>query len=1077
MSHASQVSYATRVKSLLLCVGGLAACVGTLTPPVPPRQSQISLEITNATLQNGLRIVLVRDPRAAEVQVTMQYHVGSVDDPAGQAGMAHLVEHLMFQQVLGAQSLFAKLEEASTSFNAETQDAVTTYTSRARPERLDELLSIEAVRVGFRCTSISDATFTREREVVAQELRLKDAGLQFQNAVYQGVYPAAHPYHRANADTAETVSKITRDQACIFADTHYTTTNAVLVVSGNVTAARVDEALGKFLGRVQKRESFAAPVAIPEPEISRRATVNGPVDEEVLLFTWPMPADRGERIKVQMAALIVELYIDAAIRGTTTRYEVGDEKSRMLVIAAYPRGPQGDIVKTVTEKLALIEKAPAKGPRSFWDRVAFTMLHSAATFGVFESYEEGSQRDEALAHRVHEGVDPRLALPGDASALRTLTIDDALRVLREQLNTKRMSVITMKPREGAKHGVDVKTAAPVHDMRERRDPPDVAEAKRPVAETAALPALDLKRERTLPNGLRVVLLPVTSVPTVEARLVFRVGTADEPPNQRGAALVAARGLGWPRGYERDYLNFLAAGASPDVEVDHDTTVFVARGLDMHLDFLLTGIARWIRRGSYSGKLLRELRALVPGEEADLQDAWRAAIYGDGHPYVRGGLARHIDPKLTVDDVLEFHVAHFTPANATLVIAGKFDAALAERWIDHLFADWKGRATDPPTQRSSLRAVSLGVDDDLAQTHVSITLPATGSRATRLVLAQMLDDIVGDVRHQLAASYAFDASLVEMRLSSTYQLEGAIDATRTQEALELVKTRIAALREDPDAAARAFVSARKRTLAQLGRLTGSAHELAARAQQDIRLARPIMSDAGTVAEVQRLTIDQMTGALAELDLARAAIVMRGPAANTDPAFAALGRTARRIPKNKVSATQETEDDAEIDDSIEFDERPLPVGQRLLLGANAGYGFMSARTHALTGYAIGADAGYRLTRETTVGLHAGFGRSSGSYTERELQPPIDIAATGLQLQGFIQATGYERLWAAALIGVGVVRVEDDGRASWHGAASAGLQGGVDVIDLDGHRLGLYARLETDLFSETSYSAFSIGVGYRH
>jgi zinc protease len=1032
--------------------------------------------VRNATLPNGLRVVLVRDPRAAEVQVTMQYRVGAIDDPQGQEGMAHLVEHLMFQQVLGAQSLFAKLEDAATTFNAETKAEVTTYSSRARPERLDELLSIEAVRVGFRCTSISEATFVREREVVLQELRLKDADTEVMNAIYEGVYPEGHPYRRALADTVESVGKITRDQACIFADTHYTTTNAVLVVSGDITPARVDQGLNKFLAKVQKRESFAKLVKIPEPQLGRRATVTAPFDEEVLLFTWPMPNDPGERLKVQTVASVLEAYVDHAIRGTTLRFETGDEQARTLCIAVIPRGPQGDIVETVTKQLAKLQEVREKGKWAVEDRVLFSILHSEAMYGVFAGYEAGSDRDEMLARGVLVGRDPSLALAGDASALRTLTLDDALRVLRDQLSARRMSVVTLKPRDGAKHGVEAKVTAPVHDIGQRRDPPDPAEAKRPATESVAMPALAVKQERTLRNGLRVVLLPVTSVPTVEIRLVFRAGTADDPAKHRGTALVAARGLGWPRGYYGDLLNFAAAGAERSVLVDYDTTAFVARGLDMHVDFLLTGLARWIRLGSYNGKLLRVLRGFAPGETADLDDAWNAALFGPAHPYTRAGLVRHIDPKLTMDDVLDWHVQHFTPGNATLVIAGKFDAALADKWIDHLFGDWEGGPAQQGNQRATLQPLSLAIDDDLAQTHVHIALPASGSHATQLVLAQMLSDIGADIRHQLAASYVFGATLDERRLSSKYILEGIVDAARTQESLELVKTRIAALRDDPDTAARAFVTARKRTLAKLGGLTSSAHELAVRAHDDIRHGRSIMSDARTAEEVQQLTIDQMASALAELDLARAAMYIHGPVVHVDPAFAALGRTPRRIPKNKVSATQESEDDAELDESFEVDDRPLPPGQRLLLGVNGGYGFMRARTRSMTGYALGADAGYRLNRETTVGLHVGFAQSSGSYHERELDPPIDISATGLQLHGFIQATGLERLWGAALVGVGMVNVDEKGEASWHAAVSAGLQGGADLLVYDGHRVGVYGRLDTDLFSATSYTVFSIGVGYR-
>src|SRR5438552_1361806 len=49
----------------------------------------MGLKISGLQLSNGLRVVVVEDPRAAEIQVTMRYRVGSADDPPTRAGMEH----------------------------------------------------------------------------------------------------------------------------------------------------------------------------------------------------------------------------------------------------------------------------------------------------------------------------------------------------------------------------------------------------------------------------------------------------------------------------------------------------------------------------------------------------------------------------------------------------------------------------------------------------------------------------------------------------------------------------------------------------------------------------------------------------------------------------------------------------------------------------------------------------------------------------------------------------------------------------------------------------------------------------
>jgi zinc protease len=240
--------------TILVVALGLACASGPRPPPNPVRKTSTGLTISMLALQNGLRVVVVKDPAAEEVSVTTRYAVGAADDDPSTAGTAHLVEHLMFQQILGDQSLMAHLESFATSFNATTTLDATTYTARARPTFLDKLLSMEAVRMGLRCTSISESAFAREREVVVNETMLRAPLMEVFEAMYVGLYPDGHPYRRARA-TTDTLRAITLESACAFADAHYSPKNAVLVVSGPLSDERLADALGKFLARIPRARS------------------------------------------------------------------------------------------------------------------------------------------------------------------------------------------------------------------------------------------------------------------------------------------------------------------------------------------------------------------------------------------------------------------------------------------------------------------------------------------------------------------------------------------------------------------------------------------------------------------------------------------------------------------------------------------------------------------------------------------------------------------------------------------------------------------------------------------------------
>src|SRR5690606_31673783 len=80
--------------ALLLATASSACSIARFPPPAPPRTSTLGLTIESLTLANGQRVVLVDDPHAVDVQVTVRYQVGAVDD-GPHPGMAHFVEHLI----------------------------------------------------------------------------------------------------------------------------------------------------------------------------------------------------------------------------------------------------------------------------------------------------------------------------------------------------------------------------------------------------------------------------------------------------------------------------------------------------------------------------------------------------------------------------------------------------------------------------------------------------------------------------------------------------------------------------------------------------------------------------------------------------------------------------------------------------------------------------------------------------------------------------------------------------------------------------------------------------------------------
>ena len=199
-----------------------------------------------------------------------------------------------------------------------------------------------------------------------------------------------------------------------------------------------------------------------------------------------------------------------------------------------------------------------------------------------------------------------------------------------------MSVATLKPREGIKHGVETKIEAPVHDSTASRRPIPRRQSAR--SRRRRVPRAREQALVPLPNGLQVVLLPVTSIPTVEMRLVFATGTAATSPRTAAVPRSSLRAPSSGRTGTSRLLNFAAAGATTSSTCRRYHRVRHPR--PRHACRLLADrLARWVREGTYSSQALRELRALGREEATSrTRGAPRSTVRSTVHAR---RLARHI----------------------------------------------------------------------------------------------------------------------------------------------------------------------------------------------------------------------------------------------------------------------------------------------------------------------------------------------------------------------------------------------------------------------------------------------------
>ena len=137
-----------------LLVGGAAA--GALGTGIARAQTPVAAnipvwryELIEARLPNGLQIVLLPSRRAPIVTHMVWYRVGSADEPAGQSGLAHFLEHLMFKGTgsVPAGELSRRVARTGGRDNAFTSFDYTGYYQTVAPQHLEMVMGMEADRM------------------------------------------------------------------------------------------------------------------------------------------------------------------------------------------------------------------------------------------------------------------------------------------------------------------------------------------------------------------------------------------------------------------------------------------------------------------------------------------------------------------------------------------------------------------------------------------------------------------------------------------------------------------------------------------------------------------------------------------------------------------------------------------------------------------------------------------------------------------------------------------------------------------------------------------------------------------
>jgi zinc protease len=404
-------------------------------------------------LDNGLKVILVRDPSAPVFAYQTWFAVGSRHEREGITGIAHLFEHLMFNQTEHHPpgELDRMIETAGGDTNAATWVDWTYYRDNLPRAELPLAVELEADRMAH--LTLGETQVESEREVVANErrYRVEDDVDGFLNEELYKLAFEVHPYHWPTIGWMRDIESITIEDCHTFYRTYYAPNNATVVIVGDVEEAAALELVDAHYGKIPA-QTIPADGATPEPEQSseRRASWQKPVTADKLRIGYKSPPlGHADHAALEVASeilfggnssrlhrrLIVDTEVAASTYAATAPFR--DPGLYEMSIGMQRGHAAAEAEMMIYEELERLASQPLQ-PHELDTAKTRLLTH------FWRELRPSSGKAEALGHYETTVGDYR-RLFAVAGGYRAVTASDVERVVRTYLVPERRTVVVATP--------------------------------------------------------------------------------------------------------------------------------------------------------------------------------------------------------------------------------------------------------------------------------------------------------------------------------------------------------------------------------------------------------------------------------------------------------------------------------------------------------------------------------------------------------------------------------------------------------------------------------------------------------
>ncbi|MCY2966477.1 MAG: pitrilysin family protein [Planctomycetota bacterium] len=664
--------------------------------------------ITEYRLSNGLKLLLLPDDSKPTVTVNITYLVGSRHEGYGEAGMAHLLEHMLFKGTPTHPNVPAAMKERGAQFNGTTWFDRTNYyeTLPASNENLEFALRLEADRMVN--SHVAAADLLSEMTVVRNEFERGENSPQ--RVLMQRMLAASfewHNYGKSTIGNRADIERVPIDNLRDFYRRYYRPDNCLLIIAGKFDEPKALELTAKYFGTLEKPTTKLNATYTEEPAQDGERIVRlrrvGTVPIVGLVYHVPagghadFPAVDllGDVLTADVSGRLYKSLVEtkkaATVGGFT--FSLHDPGAMLIFAQATPGTAPADLQATM---LATIDEVASKGvTEEEVERVRTTSLKQRELAAAesarlaIQLSDWAAQGDWRLYFVYRDRLEKVTAEQVSAAAAKYLKADNRTVGLFEPTTTPDRSTIPQF--------TDLEQTVGGYKGRE-----DVATGEQFDVSPANI---DARTKRlTLRSGVKAALIEKkTRANSVTLRLSLKYGTVDSLKGTQSAAellpVLMKRGTkSLSRQEIDDQFDKLraqvSASGSPGV------AVFTIRARRQTLPAVLGLLRQILREPSLPEKELDLLKqASLSGLEQGLTDpqtlaeratARHLAPYAKDDPRYVPTVPEEIEllKGVEIADVRTLYEKFLSGQNGELTIVGDFDASEIVPSVESLLDGWK-----------------------------------------------------------------------------------------------------------------------------------------------------------------------------------------------------------------------------------------------------------------------------------------------------------------------------------------------------------------------------------------------------